>query len=910
MRTRLPRRCHGTLAAASLPLLIAPWLAAPAAAQIGSTPRPIAIDPRPTLVLDHDRNGRDELISYGGTTQGLAAYRLAADGTMVLDRLLSVDHRKPLDIAVADMDGDGLDDLVSIETENTSGNPFLGPTLGLYYDRGGPALLFQPTNRQVEPDDRITAFDFDGDGDQDIVLYPNLQRSTATSLPTPGTIRWWENLGNGGFGYPAPPQSFPEPLLSAQPIALPQSQELNFVALRPSSGTIVILRKVGLVLQIEAQLTSLAGYSDLEVGDVNGDGIEDVMALRGGTLISPQVSVDLYLGTASGALGSPISVLAFADGFMTDLSLLDADGDSDLDLALTTVGTSSTVHRIALLSGDGLGSFGPLRYTGQGRGAARTKGLAGDFDGDGRGDLLHEVVLASGPASMTRQGTQDASGAAFEAGIARGLSGPGLETLVCDFDGDGVNDIVLPGPSRLDGWLRGRADSSGFESPRPLDATGRGLLAANLDGDTAEEILVTRSPSSVWILDSTGNGGFGSDVLLDQGSAELNVETLAAVDLDGDGDLDLTATDRVTQDLTWFENTGSLVFAPGVGLGFDAFPQIRSFDFGDFDGDGRLDLLTSDFTLFPFQGDTYSWHQGLGGGLFGPNQPVGMGGNDTLVVDVDGDGADDVLWTGTPGTDLLGWTPGGPMGLGQSNGMTLVPSIGGLTLLGMADYDGDGRRDLLAQSTTAQVVGYRSLGAGASFSATGVEVIPVRPQPNNQSRHVRLADLGSDFDIDVLVESTDSGRVWYENTSNGLVGTSFCGPAVPNSTGQPSRILAAGSDEAQANTLRLRVLELPANAFGFFLASQTQVPATPVIASSGRICLGGAVGRYVGPGQVQSSGATGTFALDLDLSAIPQPNGFVAAIAGSSWSFQAWNRDTSAGGTTSNFSDGLEVNVR
>jgi hypothetical protein len=74
--------------------------------------------------------------------------------------------------------------------------------------------------------------------------------------------------------------------------------------------------------------------------------------------------------------------------------------------------------------------------------------------------------------------------------------------------------------------------------------------------------------------------------------------------------------------------------------------------------------------------------------------------------------------------------------------------------------------------------------------------------------------------------------------------------------------------------------------------------------------LGGAIGRYVAPGQVQSTGATGSFELNLDLSAIPTPLGPMAALPGATWYFQAWFRDFAPFGPTSNFTDGVELTFR
>jgi hypothetical protein len=43
---------------------------------------------------------------------------------------------------------------------------------------------------------------------------------------------------------------------------------------------------------------------------------------------------------------------------------------------------------------------------------------------------------------------------------------------------------------------------------------------------------------------------------------------------------------------------------------------------------------------------------------------------------------------------------------------------------------------------------------------------------------------------------------------------------------------------------------------------------------------------------------------------IPQSGGFVAALVGDTWSFQAWYRDSAGGQPTSNLTDGLEVLFR
>ncbi|QDV09009.1 hypothetical protein Poly30_45650 [Planctomycetes bacterium Poly30] len=121
---------------------------------------------------------------------------------------------------------------------------------------------------------------------------------------------------------------------------------------------------------------------------------------------------------------------------------------------------------------------------------------------------------------------------------------------------------------------------------------------------------------------------------------------------------------------------------------------------------------------------------------------------------------------------------------------------------------------------------------------------------------------------------------------------------------------ATGSSSAASNAVSLHATQLPPNAFGFFLASRDAGLVVHPGGSAGTLCLGGSIGRYVGPGQIQNSGASGSFSLPLDLTAIPQPNGAVPAQAGETWRFQAWFRDvttTSPPIPTSNFTSGLEI---
>lgn len=173
-----------------------------------------------------------------------------------------------------------------------------------------------------------------------------------------------------------------------------------------------------------------------------------------------------------------------------------------------------------------------------------------------------------------------------------------------------------------------------------------------------------------------------------------------------------------------------------------------------------------------------------------------------------------------------------------------------------------------------------------------------------------LSDDGCFIVIVIVKDSMGVRRgmaVLKMDLSGDGIGTNYCMANV-NSTGVAAAMSALGSTAVADNDLNLTASSLPLNVFGFMITSLDQGFVANPGGSSGNLCVVGSIGRFVGPGQIQDSGATGTFSLAVDLTAIPQPTGTVSAMAGDSWNFQAWYRDMDmAGAATSNFTDGLQI---
>jgi len=143
-----------------------------------------------------------------------------------------------------------------------------------------------------------------------------------------------------------------------------------------------------------------------------------------------------------------------------------------------------------------------------------------------------------------------------------------------------------------------------------------------------------------------------------------------------------------------------------------------------------------------------------------------------------------------------------------------------------------------------------------------------------------------------------------------LIASNYCTTTL-NSTGASAEISGTGSNLVGDNNVTLLASDLPLNQFGFFLTSRTQgFVATPG-GSQGNLCLGGTIGRYVAPGQIQNAGANGALTLALDLTRTPEGPAFVAIQAGETWNFQTWFRDVGPGGAPwSNFTNGLSVSFQ
>ena len=147
---------------------------------------------------------------------------------------------------------------------------------------------------------------------------------------------------------------------------------------------------------------------------------------------------------------------------------------------------------------------------------------------------------------------------------------------------------------------------------------------------------------------------------------------------------------------------------------------------------------------------------------------------------------------------------------------------------------------------------------------------------------------------------------WFWRVDVNSFGQKVCGPAARNSSGSRASLLGSGSLSVSDGSARLTATLLPVGSLGMMLASRTMA-ISRLPGSSGVLCVGGQVGRFQGPQQVQISDYSGTLHVDIDLCSLPLPNSTVAALPGETWFFQTWFRDS--GFQTANATDALRVTL-
>ncbi|MEQ1564324.1 MAG: FG-GAP-like repeat-containing protein [Myxococcota bacterium] len=387
----------------------------------------------------------------------------------------------------------------------------------------------------------------------------------------------------------------------------------------------------------------------------------------------------LAFDPSQGALFLP-HVMLDADSITLDVEAGDVDADGDADLL------AAGYDGLRWFVNDGQGGFSAVLLD-ENRAQAV---LSTDVDGDGDLDVVAAEFGTSAISWFENQGTSFGGGQPVQ---EAGSDFTDDRLVAGDLDGDGDADLLVASDNHNDdpgkgvAWFESFGDGT-YGPSRPISPPEAGgatsAFVADLDGDDDPDVLAAHVAQQVLVwYPNLGSGSFGAGEVVEVVSTATNAASAIAADLDGDGDADIAAGIGAIQ-LVWYLNDGAggfgeeSVLAPDIG-------SIRRVAAADLDGDGDLDLVTGSTND---QGNSVLWWEN-GGGTFNVGVPVGPTGNylGLAVADLDGDSDPDLAVGSGPYPDSqMGWFP---------NQLPLLPDCDGDGLCDAmeADLDEDGVPD-------------------------------------------------------------------------------------------------------------------------------------------------------------------------------------------------------------------------
>ncbi len=595
-------------------------------------------------------------------------------------------------LVVKDLDGDKVDDIAISNNarsridlllsskkpdDDQSNRPFRKDPNDLQYDRR-MRLASIAVNKEVVS---LDVGDFNGDGKPDLVFYG-----------TPAEVVILFNEGSGRFGNPK--------RISAGDAAerasaltvgdLDQDGRDDFALLSENELVFVYQTAPGTLSEPERVPHTAANPWLIKAVDIDGNGAKDLVILDTGT----DHPIHVRFATEEKKLGPE---QRFAVEVPRAITFGQIDGQGGVEI-LTIEGQSGRAKVLSLdQSGtDESNKWGRLAFFGLPQGTERGRSLAlGDLDGDGRKD----IIVTDPSNAQVWVYLQSARW-----GLGSGQTFPslvGARTVhLADLDGDHRDEVyVLSEQEKQIGrsdFARGRLS---FPTPLPIVGEPVGMDLADLDGDKTPEILyVSRTKPGGdsfemrALVREKKTGTFGSYkwdgaasvALAGVKSAPAAVESL---DINHDGQADLLIFNQYGPPQLLLGRKGGTPQPYTGGLGPLTAATPAGVRFMNLDGPALIvaqNTFARRIVLDP-KGhwdikDQYN---------SGRNSAQILG---AAALDLNGDGSKDIVLLDRTSKSLLFLTK--KDGVFRPSGSLLVGSIN-FQGLHVADFDGDGRDDLL-----------------------------------------------------------------------------------------------------------------------------------------------------------------------------------------------------------------------
>jgi PKD repeat protein len=447
-----------------------------------------------------------------------------------------------------------------------------------------------------------------------------------------------------------------------------------------------------------------------------------------------------------------------------------------------------------------------------------------------------------------------------------------FSVAVGDFNSDSQQDLAVVNQGSDNVTVLLGNGSGGFSpaagSPIAVGDFPASVVVGDFNGDGKQDLAVAnQAASNISILLGNGNGGFspapGSPV-----SAGNEPLYLVVGDFNGDGRQDLVSA-RDSQNVVVLLGNGSGGFSPSAGSPFFAGQSPIAVAVGDFNGDAKQDLAVANIS---YAYVVILLGNGSGGFTQAAGSPVRVGSGPISIVagDFNGDGKQDLATTNQFSADITILLGNGSGGFSQAAGSPIAVTEDRLIPLTVGDFNGDGRQDLAtANPNTDHLVVLLGNGSGGFSVATG------SPYPTGHSPiFLVTGDFNHDGKQDVAVANNNNfDRVDVSVLLNTCV------------TNTPPTISSATLTRQQGNppaSATIATVSDAQDAAGALTVTATSVPVgitlTSLANSNGTVSATVGAACNVAPGNysvallvTDSGGLTATANLMVTVTANPAP---------------------------------------
>ncbi len=586
-----------------------------------------------------------------------------------------------------------------------------------------PSAILSPAGQLPQS---VVVADFNHDGKLDAaVANDDILTQTGSTSYTGGGVSVLLGNGDGTF---APAVSISAGTRPTSVTAADFNGDGNIDLVVASQGDQTSLVGEGVILQGDLRLylgngdgtfRSFPGpypgngaYTEIATADFDGNGTPDLVVGD-----AENDAVDVYDFNADGSL----QALGFTRNFNVEsatagaFAVGDLNGDGKPDLAVIDSANDSV--RVLLNAGSGFvedgGSAGNgFHETGSFPVAQDPTAISeGDFNGDGKPDL----AVASQLGVTILLGKGDGT---FSALPDHPLLSAPSAISVADLDGDGKLDLAIATPASNDvNILVGNGDGT-FHAPVPSETVDPmsfvagtypvGLTVADFNGDGTPDIGVADrgirgdNDGALGVLIGNDDATFQS-VVNEPTPSNFGLNTIASGDFNGDGKLDVVTSDPSADVVDVLLGTGDSAFQKPIR----AFNDNTSDDLAgnvvaDFNGDGKPDLVAADgLGTLPGNNVNLFTYLGNGDGTFtrGAEIVPNVFTEGMVAGDFNGDGKPDLAVGVLSNSDkleiiVLPGNDDGTFGTPLTTDFGLYTGFGKITSLAVGDFNGDGTLDL------------------------------------------------------------------------------------------------------------------------------------------------------------------------------------------------------------------------